>query len=435
MTANYNNPHSNANTTDVGNMPKGNIIGLNQAIDQHTSPDPPHPITKAQANDKGKYLDQLKAIEERLREASKADIQFAPEIISFGELPIIRKYTINTIQGREGSHKSRLAELLVSLLLKRREVHKDHFVGFAKNPMERPAVALVDTERNLRDELPSAIQSIKGKAGYNKKEDPDNFRYVSLKEIPRNDRLEALKTWILYMRETTKQHLVILLDVVTDCVSSFNNERESMELFDFIGNLCEDQECTFILIIHENPGGIEAKARGHLGTEAMNKASTALQIGFKKKSNGERSELIQVKFRKLRRGKRPAPLNLTFSPQANGLIIAPPELVAEVNQEHQEKAPVTEVKDELCWALKRAENGEISRNDAAQVITEEINKDKAPDAKDSTSDKTVKRRLIDLEKEPPAWLEVFTGARNAKMYRLLTDTTTTETTERAPVNE
>jgi hypothetical protein len=407
------------------------IKGLDQAIDTHSSQDPPNKISTAQANNKGSYLEQLIAIEKRLREASKAEIQFAPEIISFGELPIIRKYTINTIQGREGSHKSRLAELFVSLLLKRREVHKDHFVGFAKNPMERPAVALVDTERNLKDELPFAIQSIKGKAGYNKKEDPDNFKYISLKPFPREDRLEILKTWITHIRETTKQHLVILLDVVTDCVGSFNSERESMALFDFIGNLCEDQECTFILIIHENPGGIEAKARGHLGTEAMNKASTALQIGFKKKSNGEPSELIQVKFRKLRRGKRPAPLNLTFSPQANGLIIAPPELVAEVNQEHQEKAPVTEVKDELFWALERAENGEISRNDAIQVITEEINKDKAPDAKDSASDKTVKRRLVDLEKEPPAWLEVFTGARNAKMYRLLTDVTT----ECAPVNE
>lgn len=361
------------------------------------------------------YLEHLKEVQAKLMKAASEPIQFAPEIISLGETPIFQKYTINTIQGREGSHKSRLSELLVSLLIKKSSVHHSHFLGFARNPMERCTVALVDTERNLMDELPFAIQNIKKKAGYEKEEHPDGFLYTSLKKIPRRARLTALKQWLTDARKTTTNHLFCVLDVVTDCVSSFNNDAEAMELFDFIGLLCEEQDCTFLLVIHENPGGIEAKARGHVGTESANKASTALQIGFVKGQDSEPSDLIQLKFRKLRRGKRPAPLNLTYSQDQKGLIIAPDELVEQVNQDNKNAVHVDTIEESVNWALINAEGGEVYRKDLELDLAAEFD----------VSKNTILDRLRTIERKAKGgqipWLSVERGSRNAIIYRYKDD--------------
>ena len=361
------------------------------------------------------YLEQLKEVQQRLKEAAAKPVQFAPEIISLGETPIFQKYTINSIQGREGSHKSRFSELMVSLLIKRNDVHHSHFLGFARNPTERCTVALVDTERNLMDELPFAIQAIKRKAGYEKEEHPAGFLYTSLKKIPRRDRLTALKQWLTDARNSTSEHLFVVLDVVTDCVSSFNNDAEAMELFDFIGLLCEEQDCTFLIVIHENPGGGEAKARGHVGTESANKASTALQIGFVKGNDNEPSDLIQLKFRKLRRGKRPAPLNLTYSAEQNGLIVAPAELVEQVMQDNKNAVHVDSVAKSLYWSLIDSEGKPIARKDICEDLMEEF----------EVSKNTILDRLRTIEKQVAngelGWLNVTKGARNAIMYQYIAE--------------
>lgn len=354
------------------------------------------------------YLDSLKSVEQKLKHTAANPIQFAPEIISLGETPIFQKFTVNIIQGREGSHKSRFAELLVSLLIKRSDVHHSHFLGFARNPMERSTVVLIDTERNLMDELPFAIQNIKRKAGYKKEEHPPSFLYTSLKKVPRRDRLPALKEYLTDARKSTSEHLFVVLDVVTDCVSSFNNDTEAMELFDFVGLLCEEQDCTFLLVIHENPGGGEAKARGHVGTESANKASTVLQIGFVKGGEGDPTDLIKLKFRKLRRGKRPEPLNLTFSQEQKGLIIAPDELVRSAEQDKKLKAHIDDVREELHWMMTDHEEEPINRKEVVEALKAEF---------DVTSN-TILARLKDIEKEGLEWLEISRGARNAVQYKM-----------------
>jgi len=368
------------------------------------------PITlKPEKDQEVDYTERLNAIEAKLIESSCKDIEIVPDLLTLGDTPIIKKYTINTIQGKEGTHKSRTAELLISLFLKRDSVHNDHFLGFRRNPMERPVVALVDTERNLKDELPFALQAIKRKAGYSKEEQPHNFRFVSLKAVPRRDRLKAMKDWVTGIRSTTTEHLFVVLDVVTDCVSSFNNDAEAMELFDFIGNMCEDHNCTFLLVIHENPGS-EAKARGHVGTESANKASTALQVSFVLNSDRTPTDLIKLKFRKLRRAKRPDPLNLTYSQEQKGLILAPAEMVEEIEAGALPVAPLDDVREELSWIMEGVDADGIKKKDIIERFAEEFD----------VSKNTIKKRLEIIEAEAEKgkldWLKRETGKQRAVIY-------------------
>lgn len=275
----------------------------------------------------GKLLTSYKAIQA----AAEKDVVFTQPWVSFGEASIITKGTINLIQGKAGVHKSRLAETLCALLLCANS-HEVDFLGFVKQRFAQGfCVAYIDTERNTQEHLPAAVQRIRERAGLDKKSDCPRFYPVSIKNIDRKERLEAVKTWITHVRGDMKErgiddwNLFVVLDVVSDCVASFNNDEQSLALFDYLGRLCEDQHVSFLLVLHENPGS--EKARGHVGTEGMNKADTQLQIGYDTPDNSAEGDLIKVRFLKTRNSARPAPLYLEYSTEAKGLILADAERV------------------------------------------------------------------------------------------------------------
>lgn len=327
---------------------------------------------------KSSHLAHLNKIEQQLQEYSSNKIIYSTPLVTRYNVSIIRRGTINIIQGKFGSHKSRLAELFLSLMLSDRT--RSGFLEFKKNVTERFAVGLIDTERNLKEELASAIQKIKINAGFKKSDKVDTFRYTSLKHTRREDRLAAMKEWVDNLRKSTKLHLFILLDVVTDCVSSFNKDGEAMELYDFLGRLCDNTDSTFLLIIHENPG--TEKARGHIGTEGANKASTVMQIGFVANKGNESSELIRLKFIKLRSAKKPDSFYLIYSPERNGLIEAPPEMVQEIIGDRGKKAPVNEVANRLIDLIDTPK----LQKEVLPVLAKEF----------EVSEKTIKRRLDQL---------------------------------------
>jgi hypothetical protein len=329
---------------------------VQKAIDQ-PEPQPqarPEPEVPPKESEKtGSWLGSLLALEQQIAGYASGEIVFSPPIVSRGDTPVFRRGTINTIQGKFGSHKSRLAELCCSLLLKAPGCQTD-FLGFARQELTRFTVCYVDTERGLKEEFPAAIQNVRRLAGHEKTAHIADFRFTSLKQVKRKERLQALKTFIDSVRQSTGNHLFVLLDVVTDCVANFNKEDETLLLYDFLGNLCDDYEVTFLLVIHENPNG--DKMRGHTGTEAANKASSALQIGFERGRNGEETELIKVKFIKLRGARKPEPFYCQYSDSAKALVAADADWVSGILSERRAKADTQMVKDALEEILSRPTN-------------------------------------------------------------------------------
>jgi hypothetical protein len=289
-------------------------------------------------------LEILLDTEQLVAQRATQPIVYSPPLISRGEIPIIRRGTINVIQGKYGSHKSRLAEMFCSFLIANSTDCLHHYLQFDKTD-EAITVVYIDTERNLTEEFPTAIQSIKQKGCYGINDTPTDFRFTSIKQVPRTKRLQAVQTFIEQVRTQTTYPMFVLLDVVTDCVSDFNNASESMQLYDYLGNLCDNYEATFLLVIHQNPNS--EKARGHLGTEGANKASTVMQIGFEKGKNNEDSELINLKFLKTRSAKRPNPIPLIFDENQKGLVLAHEDLVNRITAERRQVADIELVTEEL----------------------------------------------------------------------------------------
>ncbi len=286
-----------------------------------------------------------------IRQRSKETITFSqPIITSLGE-GCIYPNTINVIQGRKGVHKSRLTEIISTILLCVQ--FGKELIGFRQRNIERYSLLYVDTERNQRDQFPAAIQRIKLASGYAKTDDVASLDFISLIDIIRTQRLETLKQYLEHFRQNHDGHVVIVLDVITDCVENFNDPRESMRLIDLMNVMVNNQNVTFICVIHENPGGGD-KARGHLGTEVVNKASQVMQISFVKDSQQNDTDLIQLKFLHSRNTKRLEPVMLRYSEEARSLILAEPEFLKEQRDKRLIKSTPAELKEWLRQNLTHA---------------------------------------------------------------------------------
>lgn len=322
---------------------------------------------------------QLYETEKHLLEMASKEIVFSTPVVSREGIGIFRKGTINVIQGKTGVHKSRIAELFCALMLQNAYCKTD-FIGFEKDDETVYSVGYMDTERNIDEEYPAAIQRIREKAGYLKTENIANLCANSVKIIDRKERLKALAIWIAEICKRENRPLFVILDVITDFIESFNRDSENMSLYDFLGNLCDKFKVIFLLVIHENPSS--EKARGHTGTEAANKSSSVFQISFEKNGKGEDTELIKLKCIKLRGAKKPAPIYLEYSEAVNGFVSAEIGFVQETLAERKSKLDETLLKDHLESLL----TGIVSQKELLPKLMEIY----------PCSETTLKKRLVEL---------------------------------------
>lgn len=281
-------------------------------------------------------LARLLASQQQIKENKGKPISFSQPILWQKENPVFFPKTINVIQGKAGVHKSRLAETICASLLKTPESNRD-LLDFKRSILSRYAVCYVDTERNLSDQLPYSLQQIQLKAGYTIQDHPYGFDYISLLEFAREERFEMLNMYLDYIRQKFPMHLFIVLDVITDCVFNFNDTKDSMKLIDMMNQAINRFDVTFLCLIHENPGNTD-KARGHLGTEILNKASTVIQIGFEKDAENHNTNLIKVAYLKCRSSKKHDPFYVQYSDTEKGLVIADHSTIQESMDSRSQKA-------------------------------------------------------------------------------------------------
>lgn len=285
------------------------------------------------------YSDNLKTVlqtREKLKELKATEIRFSEPVLKQGDNAVIFPHTINVIQGQAGVHKSRLAENICAAFLKLNGCQNE-LLGFKRNNYNAThTVVYVDTERNLSEQLPYALQSIQMKAGFERTDHPTNFEYISLLQISRKERFAALNEYLNHIKKSTDNPLFIVLDVSTDCIEDFNKTDKSMELIDLMNMAINEHNVIFLCLIHENPKS--DKARGHFGTELMNKASTVMQVGFEKDANQNDTEIIRVKYLKCRSTARHTPFYIKYCKEAKGLILADASDVSGIINNRKHKA-------------------------------------------------------------------------------------------------
>lgn len=328
------------------------------------------------------FLNKIIMTAEKIKKIKERDIQFSDPILWQNGNAIIFPHTINVIQGQAGVHKSRLAEFICAAMLKRNG-YNNELLGYKReNFVANNTVVYVDTERNQTEQFPYALQCIQMKAGYEKHDHPDNFKYISLLEIPRKERFGVLDEYLKFLKQETKNPLFIVLDVSTDCIEDFNKTDKSMELIDLMNVAINEHDVVFLCLIHENPKS--EKARGHFGTELMNKASTVMQVSYEKDSNNNDTDLIKIRYLKCRSTARHNPFYAKYSDEHKGLILASADNIQEVMNGKKQKADLNVVCEHLEMYL--GDGSHLSRRELLDKLRDEL----------GASEKTLEDRLKEI---------------------------------------
>ncbi|MFT7197947.1 MAG: DNA primase [Marinoscillum sp.] len=283
-------------------------------------------------------LKDLFEISNQIELRSKSEIKWDRPILTCDDQKVIYPNTINVIQGGPGTHKSRLSETIAAALVSSGQNSTKLFHRTEASPFH---VAYLDTERNLNNQAPFAKQQMKRMAGVQISEEIHELNFFSLIKVKRDERPKLISQMLDALTHNQTSHLVLILDLFTDLMSDFNNLHESNTLIDLINFLINEKQVTVIAVIHTNPGA--EKARGHIGTELVNKASTVMDLKTK-------GDIIELNFKKTRMGKIPSPIYFICDEETRMLTTTDqvPENKTSAKGS-QQKAPIEQVINALKW--------------------------------------------------------------------------------------
>jgi hypothetical protein len=130
-------------------------------------------------------------------------------------------------------------------------------------------VILVDTEQSPYH-LHRTVDRIIRQVGEDK---PKNFTAYGLRPLKAIQRVQVIET-IVYKLE---RPALIIIDGLRDLLTrGINDESEATEILSKILKWTYEKECHIMLVLHQNKG--DMNARGHVGTEAVNKSESVLSV-------------------------------------------------------------------------------------------------------------------------------------------------------------
>jgi hypothetical protein len=103
-------------------------------------------------------------------------------------------------------------------------------------------------------------------------EAPENLHAYGLRKYKPSERLELIEHAIYSNLNTG----FVVIDGIKDLVSSINDEEQATMITSKLLKWTEERNIHIVVVLHQNKG--DNNARGHLGTECVNKAETVLSV-------------------------------------------------------------------------------------------------------------------------------------------------------------
>jgi len=169
------------------------------------------------------------------------------------------------IIGKAKAKKSFFVNIAVSTALS-----DDYLLGRFKSnlPENQSEVLYFDTEQG-KYHVQTAIKRICNQI---KVEEPANLHAFHLRSLSPHERLEFIEKEI-YRNEKIG---FVVIDGIKDLVTSINDESEATMITSKLLKWTEERNIHILTVLHQNKG--DNNARGHIGTELINKAETVLSV-------------------------------------------------------------------------------------------------------------------------------------------------------------
>lgn len=102
--------------------------------------------------------------------------------------------------------------------------------------------------------------------------EPENFDCFGLRSLSTQERIESIE----YALNTIPGIGFVVIDGIRDLVKNINCPEESTDIVGRLMRWSEEKEIHIIVVLHQNKG--DNNARGHLGTEVINKAESTISV-------------------------------------------------------------------------------------------------------------------------------------------------------------
>jgi hypothetical protein len=172
---------------------------------------------------------------------------------------------ISTIIGKAKSRKSFFINIAVAAVL-----GKDKLLNRYKGclPWDKQRVIYFDTEQS-KYHVQLALKRICRQIN---EDNPKNIDVYGLRKFKPSQRLELVRHAI----ENTSNLGFVVIDGIRDLVTSINDEEQATAITSELMKWSEERNIHIVCVLHQNKG--DMNARGHIGTELVNKSETVLSV-------------------------------------------------------------------------------------------------------------------------------------------------------------
>lgn len=172
----------------------------------------------------------------------------------------------SAITGRAKSKKTFLAVILAAAAAGRVPLY-DKFRNYL--PDGREHVIFFDTEqsRHKAQQTGRRIYTLSGTSS------TDSLEVYSLRSFPPDDRIKVIEG-VLYQKGGSAG--LVVIDGIRDLVFDINDPTQATDIVTKLLKWTEDLNIHIVTVIHQNKG--DTNARGHLGTEIVNKAEVVISV-------------------------------------------------------------------------------------------------------------------------------------------------------------
>lgn len=228
------------------------------------------------------------------------------------------------IIGKAKSRKSFFINIAVSTVLSNDPI-LNQFKGVL--PPKQSKVLYFDTEQgkyHVQLALKRVCEQIQIK-------EPVNLEVYGLRSLQPSKRLELIE----YAINNTPELGFVIIDGIKDLINSINDESEATMIASKLLKWTEEKNIHIITVLHQNKS--DTNARGHIGTELINKAETVLSV-----TKNEQDKDISIVEAQQCRNREPEPFAFEINEHGLPVIVKDYEIRTETNKS---RFDVTDLED------------------------------------------------------------------------------------------
>ena len=228
------------------------------------------------------------------------------------------------IIGKAKSRKSFFINIAVSTVLSKDTI-LNQFKGVLPN--EQNTVLYFDTEQG-KYHVQLALKRICKQINI---DEPNNLQVFGLRSLKPSERLKLIE----YAIYNTPNLGFVIIDGIKDLINSINDEAEATMIASNLLKWTEEKNIHIITVLHQNKS--DNNARGHIGTELINKAETVLSV-----TKNEQDKDISIVEAQQCRNKEPEPFAFEINEFGLPIIVEDFEIRTETKKN---KFDVTDLED------------------------------------------------------------------------------------------